>query len=104
MGVDEAVACGLIVNELVSNSLKYAFPDGRSGSVRVSLEMKGRAYQLTVSDNGIGLPEGAVTGEDGTLGLQLVRTLADQLRGAVEIGTLGGTEFRITFPERERTG
>ena len=98
-GIDEAVACGLIINELVSNSLKHAFPGRRGGEVGVALDHKNREYVLTISDNGIGLPEDWHSRKTEGLGLQLVSTLTEQLGGSIEVKSGQGTEFRIRFPE-----
>lgn len=93
----EAIPCGLIVNELMTNSLKHAFPGGRSGEIRVDLkrEEPGRV-RLRVSDSGQGLPEGFASKPRDSLGLDLVSDLAKQLQGALEIGP--GATFTVTFP------
>ena len=99
LGIDAAVPCGLMLNELISNALKHAFPDGRSGQLRVELRRNAvRQVSLTVRDNGVGLPPGFNLLETDSLGMQLVGTLADQLNGTLEIHSQGGTEFIITFP------
>jgi PAS domain S-box-containing protein len=100
LGIDTAIPCGLIINELVSNALKYAFPDGRAGEVRVGLDWDGHAYTLTVADDGVGLPPGFDIRETRTLGLQLVSTLVDQLDGTIELVSTPGTLIRITFYEQ----
>jgi PAS domain S-box-containing protein len=100
LDIDTAVPCGLIVNELVSNSLRHAFPDGRAGHVAVSLGAQEHGFFiLTVVDDGIGIPAEALRG-GGSLGLQIVSMLAKQLRGAIEFTRLGGTRVQITFPHR----
>jgi PAS domain S-box-containing protein len=98
-GPDVAIPCGLVINELVSNCLKHAFPDRRQGEVTVALKKtaRGRCI-LTVKDNGIGfLPE-----KRGftlrSLGLQLVRGLTKQLQGAIEFGEDNGTIVTVNFP------
>ncbi len=92
-----AIPCGLIINELVSNSLKYAFPDNRSGEVLISiLESEGR-YTMRVKDNGIGLPEGMDWRKTPTLGLKLVVMLVEQLRGSIACHIDSGTEFIVEF-------
>ncbi len=101
LDIDLAVPCGLIVNELVSNALKYAFPDGRAGEIRVGLARDGRNYILTVSDNGPGLPPDVDFRNTPSLGLQLVNMLAGQLEGTVELDSSKGTRFKITFAEIE---
>lgn len=100
LGVDTAIPCGLIVNELVSNALKYAFPGGRAGEVRVDLEREGGGeLTLVVSDNGVGFPADVDPGHTGSLGLKLVTTLADQLEGSIELERSAGTLFKVTFAE-----
>jgi two-component system, sensor histidine kinase PdtaS len=101
LDVDLAIPCGLIINELVSNSLKYAFRDGREGEIRVGLARDGRNYILTVSDNGPGLPPDVDFLNTPSLGLQLVNMLAGQLEGTVELDCTRGTRFKITFAEIE---
>jgi len=101
LGIDTSIPCGLIVNELVSNSLKYAFPDGKGGEIRVSLHKNGKnEVELTVGDNGIGMPEKLNFRDTDSLGLNLVTTLVRQLQGTIELHSEGGTEFRITFKRR----
>jgi two-component sensor histidine kinase len=98
--VDTAIPCGLIINELLSNAVKHAFPGGRKGQVRIGLNPSGKSvYTLCVADDGAGLPAGLdVTGLN-CLGLQLVFGIGrQQLNGTVEILREKGTEVRITFP------
>jgi PAS domain S-box-containing protein len=98
LNMDIAVPCGLIVNELISNSLKYAFPEGRSGEIHVELRESGdRTASLTVADDGIGLDSGFDWVNASSLGLRLVRTLAQQLDATLEVGDGPGTHFRLTF-------
>jgi two-component sensor histidine kinase len=103
LGVDTAIPCGLIINELVTNSLKYAFQDCQIGEVRVSLkhENDGGLYRLVVADNGVGLPESIEPRKTTSLGLQLVTTLVDQLNGTIEVKRENGTEFIIIFSEQK---
>jgi PAS domain S-box-containing protein len=99
LDLDAAVACGLIINELVSNSLKYGFPDGREGVVRIELTADAnRMARLIVADNGVGHPGDPDLANAKTLGLRLVRTLAEQLGGTIELRSSDGTEARLTFP------
>jgi two-component sensor histidine kinase len=101
MTVDIAVPCGLIINELVSNSIKYAFPGERAGELRVELHVASEMYTLTVADDGIGLPSDFELPNANTLGMTLVHSLVhDQLNGSVETTVEEGTAFRITFPRR----
>jgi PAS domain S-box-containing protein len=98
LSVDTAIACGLIINELVSNSLKYAFPNGRGGEIRINLQT-GERHQLTltVSDDGVGLSPQLDPSRTETLGLQLVTMLTQQLEGFLELDHNAGTTFKIVF-------
>jgi PAS domain S-box-containing protein len=98
--MDVAMPFGLIVHELLSNAFKYAFPENRTGVVRVELhrEPPGGAVRLRVADNGVGLPEGVDWVAATSLGLRLVRSLAGQLDGVVEMNNAGGTDCILTFP------
>jgi len=98
--VDTAIPCGLIINELVSNSLKHAFPH-RKGEIKVMLHSLKRDIELLVTDNGIGLPEDIDFRTTETLGLRLVTILAeDQLNGEIELDRTDGTAFHIRFKEQ----
>ncbi len=115
--MDIAVPLGLIVNELVSNSLKHAFPDGKSGEIRISLsrndehghlieemgsEVKSTEFKLAVSDNGKGIPETVNFESPKTLGLQLVSILVNQLEGEIELKQENGTEFSMRFKVKNK--
>ena len=97
LGVDQASVLGLILNELVSNSLKHAFAGGRGGRLRVSFKSDGPERVLEVADDGPGLPEGLDLREPKTLGLQLVSTLARQLSGYFEAAPGEGSRMRVRF-------
>lgn len=99
--LDRAIPCGLIINELVSNALKYAFPEDREGEIRVTLgSTKEDEFKLTVSDNGAGMPEQIDFRNTETLGLHLVTILAeDQLYGNIELNRIGGTNYYIKFKQ-----
>jgi two-component sensor histidine kinase len=71
--IDLAIPCGMIVNELVSNALEHAFPQGPSGTIRVAFASDAAGYRLTVADDGVGLPEGLDPGKQGALGLKVVQ-------------------------------
>ncbi len=98
LDIDQAIPCGLIINELVSNSLKYAFPDNRTGEIRIELRRTvDHQLMLMVHDNGIGLPPDIDLTTNKTLGLQLASTLTNQLGGSITIDRHGGTTFMILF-------
>lgn len=97
--VNTAIPCGLIINELISNALKYAFPEGRSGEIKMNFQSSRGEIIITVSDNGIGLPENVDLQKTESLGLQIVLDLTKQLQGKIEIWRSKGTEFMITLPE-----
>jgi two-component sensor histidine kinase len=102
--MDTAVPLGIIVNELVSNSLKHAFPGRDEGEIQIKLhreengeDNKSATFVLTVSDNGVGIPENLEIEDLGSLGLQLITTLVDQLDGELELKRKNGTEFTMRF-------
>ena len=98
LGIDTAIPCGLIVNELVANSLKHAFPQGRKGEIRIELHSIDDTFELIVSDNGRGMPENINLKKIESLGLMLVTILAeDQLDGEIILEREGGTTFHITW-------
>ncbi|AXV40592.1 PAS domain S-box protein [Methanobacterium sp. BAmetb5] len=98
MGIETAMPCGLIINELASNSIKHAFPQG-TGNIKVELESDNGFYVLKVADNGIGLPENTDPKKSKKLGLLVVRTLVNQLNGEMEIDRTRGTQYTIKFQE-----
>jgi two-component sensor histidine kinase len=98
LGVDLAVPCGLILNELVSNAFKHAFPDGRPGTVQVAIQQSGADCIMCVTDDGVGLPADLDLDTHHSLGLRLVRLLAEQLGGTLEFQRRDpGTRIRLTF-------
>jgi PAS domain S-box-containing protein len=99
LGVDAAIPCGLIINELVSNSLKHAFPDNRAGRIAIAVHtVKPGEFELAVGDDGVGIPMDLDIRNAKSLGLHLVTLLAkNQLRGQIEMLRNGGTSFRIRF-------
>ena len=102
LNIDTAIPCGLIINELVSNAVKYAFPDNRSGEIFISLKkLDKRKFILTLKDTGIGTPKNKDIGKSDTLGIQLVTLLTKQMNGQMEILNEKdkGLEFRISFEE-----
>jgi PAS domain S-box-containing protein len=100
LNINTAIPCGLIINELVSNALKHAFPEERDGIIKVALHSDANNQQtLKVTDNGIGFPEHSEFRATKSLGLQLVNVLANQLEGTLELDRRLGTGFKITFSE-----
>ena len=100
LGIDQAIPCGLIVNELITNSLKYGFSESWQGKGEIKLvlrEKKDKKIELIVSYNGVGLPSKFDIDKSESLGLQLVNTLVDQLQGKSKLDRSNGTEFQITF-------
>jgi PAS domain S-box-containing protein len=101
LNIETAVPCGLIINELVSNSLKHAFPNSKDGEINISLKPSDDGYELTVKDNGISFPSDIDFRNTDSLGLQLVNNLVNQIEGTIEIDRSHGTEFKIIFKEVE---
>lgn len=123
LGMDTAVPLGIIVNELVSNSLKHAFPSGRKGKIHIKLSREEKStrnksisnitnnigakssvennihYTLVVSDDGLGFPENIDFRSTNSLGLQLVNILVEQLDGSIELESDSGTKFKIRFKD-----
>lgn len=100
LNLETALPCGLILCELVTNSIKYAFPQGKKGKVEITLKIIEDLIQLTISDNGIGLPNKDYLNNE-TLGLQLVQSLTNQLAGKLELDLSHGTQFKISFKEAQ---
>ncbi|MFW5799986.1 MAG: histidine kinase dimerization/phosphoacceptor domain -containing protein, partial [Spirochaetota bacterium] len=100
LNVDEAIPCGLIVNELISNSLKYAFPEDKNDNkIEIALyNGSNNNYTLVISDNGIGIPDKYFrNNQSRSLGLQLVKALVKQINGNIELDNTDGTSFKINF-------
>jgi two-component sensor histidine kinase len=99
LNLETAIPCGLIINELVSNSLKHAFLEGSDGQIMVKMRKEDEIITLIVADNGIGLPKDFNIEKATTLGLKLVKTLVNQLEGEMVINTDNGTSFNIRLKE-----
>ncbi|MDO9186091.1 MAG: PAS domain S-box protein [Bacteroidia bacterium] len=97
LDLDSAIPCGLIINEIVTNALKYAFTEQENGEVSVSLTQKNDFIQLTISDNGKGLPSNIDFRNTESLGMQLVVTLVQQLGGEIVLDNSNGAKYTITF-------
>jgi len=99
LDLDVAIACGLVLNELLSNALKHAFPDGQGGTISVAFHCADGSATLVVADDGIGLPAPSGAQErPGSLGQRLIAALVRQLRGTSSLKGDQGTEFTLTFP------
>jgi PAS domain S-box-containing protein len=101
--IDNAVPLGLIVNELISNSLLHAFPYGKTGTISITGTDSGGMLEIRVFDNGIGLPPAVDTGGDTTLGFRLVHMLTEQINGTLAINRTAGTQITLTFPKPAET-
>ena len=98
LSVETAIPCGLIINELITNAFKHAFPNGKSGEIYVGLQrLADGQLTLSIRDNGVGLPADLDIRQIQSLGLTLMTTLVRQLNGTVDIHNNGGAEFRVTF-------
>jgi two-component sensor histidine kinase len=96
--IDTAMTCGMIVEELLSNSLKHAYAVGKEGRIQIELQAQDEgAYLLQVSDDGVGISKNGVRRNPGSLGLELVNLLAGKLEGTVELQRGPGTAWRIEF-------
>lgn len=107
LNIETAIPCGLIVNELVINSLKHAFPDKRTGKIKINLFKDDRSessnFMLKVSDNGVGIPDNLNLENTESLGFLLIKNLTEQLEGEIELNRENGTEFKIQFKELNYT-
>jgi PAS domain S-box-containing protein len=100
LNIQTAIPCGLILNELIMNSLMHAFPEGKSGEIMVELNpLEGHTFQIIVKDNGVGMPKDLDIRHTTTLGLQIVAMLVKQLEGSMEAQREGGTTVKIVFKE-----
>jgi two-component sensor histidine kinase len=98
LAIDNANPLGLVLNELITNSLKYAFPDDRNGKISIKVDITGNSCELCVEDDGIGMPEPLDWNKIDTLGLKLVRNLVEnQLGGSIDLDNSSGTTFTIKF-------
>ncbi len=101
MEVDQAIHCGLIINEMVSNSIKHAFKRESKPEIRIDLHCnKNKLLTLIVGDNGLGIPRSVDLRRTNTLGFQLIEALVKQLHGTIEMNRNGGSEFRIKFEKK----
>ena len=99
LDINTAIPCGLIINELVTNSIKHAFPDNATGAICIEIKCDEDDFILKVQDNGIGFPKELDLNDIKTLGLQLVTNLTNQLEGEIKLNSVGGTCFQIKFKD-----
>jgi two-component sensor histidine kinase/CheY-like chemotaxis protein len=104
LDINTAIPLGLITNELLTNSLKHAFPDDRNGIITVTCSKTGDQFTLTIKDDGIGFPKNLDYRNTDSLGLELVNSLTNQIDGKLELSSARGTEFKISFEEQEYKG
>jgi two-component sensor histidine kinase len=105
MVIDTAIPCGLIINELVSNSLKHAFPGDRTGTIGISLQqLRSGEIKFSVCDDGIGIPGDLDIRRTNSMGMHLVTVMVDQLGGTIELKGKRGTRFTIRFGEYHEAG
>jgi two-component sensor histidine kinase len=100
LNVGQATPCGLIINELVSNALKHAFPNEQAGSILIEFFAEGENMVINVTDNGVGMSPAIDLTRTESLGLRLVMTLVRQIGGAINLHRQNGTKFSITFPQK----
>ena len=104
LNVNQAIPCGLIINELITNAYKHAFDDGESGKINVSLTLKDGMLTLQVSDNGHGLPEDFSLSSASSMGFTLIKTLVQQLEADISLQSQNGTAVEITFEKAAKKG
>ncbi|HNV70515.1 MAG TPA: histidine kinase dimerization/phosphoacceptor domain -containing protein, partial [Candidatus Ozemobacteraceae bacterium] len=102
LDLETAIPCGLLINELLTNAFKYAFPDNRHGTLRIHFTQSQGIYSLLVQDDGIGLPSGFNPETSSTLGLELVHVLAGQLGGELKLTSTGGVRAEVLFRRRRK--
>jgi two-component sensor histidine kinase len=99
LDINTAIPLGLIVNELVSNSMKHAFPNDRKGKIDIEFKLEDGIYSMIVSDNGVGFPKDYDLEVSDSLGLRIVNSLTEQIDGQIELERENGTSYMIKFEE-----
>jgi PAS domain S-box-containing protein len=100
LNIETAIPCGLLINEMVANSLKYAFPNQKNGEIKIELHSNNEdQFNLTVGDNGVGIPEEIDPEKAETFGMQLIKYLTKQLKGTIELDNNNGTKYQLKFNE-----
>jgi len=101
LSLDDSVPCGLMINEIISNSLKHAFPNGQNGKIEIKMKKKGKEVILRISDNGIGLPEKFEPEDQDSFGFLLIYTLAHQLEANIKVENNEGVYFEIRWDTKD---
>jgi two-component sensor histidine kinase len=101
VGIDTTIPLGLIINELISNSLKHAFPDGIKGEISIAIKREDHTLTILFKDTGVGIPKDFDWRKAKSLGLRLVISLVEQLQGTIELDRTAGTAFTIIVKEKE---
>jgi two-component sensor histidine kinase len=101
LNLDQSIPCGLIINELITNSLKYAFKGKKKGIITVAVKKKGENLKISIGDNGVGLSKKVDFRNTESLGLQLVVTLTEQLSGKIDLDSTKGAKFTISFKQQQ---
>ncbi len=97
LNIDIAIPCGLLVNEIISNSIKYAFMDGRKGTIKVEFHQEDGIYSLIISDDGVGMPSGTDLDNYNTMGLKMINLLSKKLKADISLNKKNGTTYKVTF-------
>lgn len=102
LGLDQSITCGLLLNEIISNAFKHAFPekDRENNELRITASERDNKVHILVADNGVGLKEGMIPEENNSLGMQLIYTLIEQLDGNIQLSGENGTKYLITFEKQ----
>jgi two-component sensor histidine kinase/PAS domain-containing protein len=101
LGIETSIPCGLILNELVANALKHAFPEGKKGKINIRMRLEESRAVLTVQDNGVGFPESIDFRKTQSLGMELVTLLVGQINGTIDLQVVGGTIWTIRFSVKD---
>jgi PAS domain S-box-containing protein len=99
LNIETSIPLGLLITELISNSLKYAFPNYEEGNISIEMQSRNNEYKLKITDNGIGIPKNIDFNTESTLGLRLVKSLVNQLDGTIQLDRTQGTQYTMTFKE-----
>lgn len=97
LDINTAIPCFLLINEVITNCIKHAFPDGRSGTIIIDFKKLNDKHIIRIQDDGIGLPDDFNINQTNTLGMQLITSLTSQLDGELEVTSNNGAEFKVTF-------